>query len=274
MKARSDSAVMMDIPPIGMGTGGMGGIFIRDDSNAQQSVDSLRAGLALGFRLIDTAELYGQGLTEMIVEEAMRGFDRSNIFLITKVSREHLAYADVRRAIEGSLQRLKTTYVDLYLVHKENPDIPLSQTMKAMEEIVDEGLARYIGVSNFSDMLAAEARSHLTHTAIAANQIEFNLFDRSAEETTIPYCQKNNLRIIAQRPFAKGKAITRSTPIVDSLAKKYGKTRAQIILNWIMAKGMVPIPKAMDESHLRDNFGALGWTMEKADALLLDGIRD
>ena len=203
----------------------------------------------------------------------MRDLPRKDIFLITKVSREHLAYRDVHEAMRGSLERLQTHYVDLYLVHKENPVIPLSETMKAMEEIADRGLARFIGVSNFSDTLMKEAQSYLDHTRIAANQIEYNLTERSAEHATIPYCKEHDVTIIAQRPFSKGALFARGLPMVDSLAKKYDKTRAQIMLNWIMANGMVPIPKTMDESHLKENYAALGWNLEEADVLELNNLQ-
>lgn len=259
----------MEMPLLGMGTWGMGGKYERDPSNAKESVEILKAGLDLGIRLIDVAELYGGGLTEEIVSEAIKDYKREDIFIISKVWKDNLRYEDVLKAIQGSLKRLKTGYIDLYLVHWPNDEIPLSETMRAMEYLADEGLARYIGVSNFSVELLKEAQNRLDHAKIAANQIEYNLIERSAEKDIIPYCQKNGIKVIAYRPLARGGLAGSENKTLEALAQKYNKTPAQIALNWIIFKDIVAIPKAGSIAHLKENYGALGWSLEAEDVIAL-----
>lgn len=247
----------------------MGGKFEKDPSNIKESVEVLRAGLDLGIKLIDVAEIYGQGLTEEIVGEAIKNYERKNVFIISKVWKTNLRYGDVLKAMRGSLKRLKTDYVDLYLVHWPNDEIPLAETMRAMEHLSDEGLAHYIGVSNFSVELLKEAQSHLDRAKIAANQIEYNLIERSAEKYIIPYCQKNGIKVIAYRPLARGGLAGSQNEAIEALAKKYGKTTAQVALNWIISKEIVAIPKAGSIAHLRENYGALGWSLDAYDRIAL-----
>jgi len=259
----------VNIPLLGMGTWGMGGKYKKDPSNIDESVKILRAGLDMGIKLIDVAELYGLGLTEEIVGEAIAGYAREDIFIISKVWKTNLRYDDVLKAMQGSLERLKTDYVDFYLIHWPSEEIPLSETMRAMERLADEGLARDIGVSNFSVELLKEAQSHLKHAKIAANQIEYSLIERSAEKDVIPYCKENGIKVIAYRPLARGNIASSQNKALEALAQKYNKTPAQIALNWITSKEIVAIPKAGSIAHLRENCGALGWKMSEADYIAL-----
>ena len=254
---------------MGMGTWGMGGKYERDSSNFDESVKILRAGLDMGIKLIDVAELYGLGLTEEIVGEAIAGFARKDIFIISKVWKTNLRHDDVLKAMQGSLERLKTDYVDFYLIHWPSEDIPLAETMRAMEELADKGFARNIGVSNFSVELLKEAQSHLKRAKIAANQVEYNLIERSAEKDVIPYCKENGIKVIAYRPLARGNIASSQNKALEALAQKYNKTPAQIALNWITSKEIVAIPKAGSIAHLRENCGALGWKMNEADYIAL-----
>ena len=254
---------------MGMGTWGMGGKYEKDPSNVDESVKILRAGLNMGIKLIDVAELYGQGLTEEIVGEAIAGRAREDIFNISKVWKSNLRYDDVLKAMRGSLERLKTDYVDLYLIHWPSEEIPLDETMRAMERLAGEGLARNIGVSNFSVELLKEAQSHLKRVKIAANQIEYSLTERSAEKEIIPYCQKNGIKVVAYRPLARGSLAGSQNKALETLALKYNKTPVQVALNWIISKGIVVIPKSGSVAHLRENQGALGWSLDEADRIAL-----
>lgn len=261
----------MQLPKLGMGTWGMGGKFERDDSNVEESIGALRYGLDLGINLIDTAEIYGLGLTEEIVGEAISGYKREELFITTKVWKMNLSHASVLRAATGSLERLKTEYIDLYLIHWPNPDIPLAETMRALEELTKENIVKHVGVSNFSIELLQEAQSHLQTAPILANQIEYNLNNRGQEET-VKFCQDNDIRVIAYRPLAKGLIEKKYQSTLASLSEKYDKTPRQIMLNWLMARNIVPIPKAMNFEHIDENYGALGWRLEEADVELLKNL--
>ena len=146
------------MPTLGMGTWLMGGGDQRTPGDdGQDCVAALRQGLQMGFRHIDTAEYYADGFSEDIVGRAIDGFPREELFLVSKVWKTHLHYDDVLRAAERSLNRLGTDYFDLYLVHQVEESVPLQETMKAMSRLADEGIARWIGVSNFAtERLAAE----------------------------------------------------------------------------------------------------------------------
>lgn len=260
----------MNIPPIGMGTWGMGGKYEQDPTNVQESIEALRYGLELGFRLIDTAELYGAGLTETIVGEAIRGYRREDIFIISKVWKTNLHYHDVIGAAEGSLRRLGINYIDLYLVHWPNETMPLTETMRAMEYLGGCGLIRNLGVSNFSADQMRQAQTALRHMPLAASQFEYNLLERSAEKEIIPFCRANHIKAIAHRPLTKGVMQWSKSEIMRLLGKKYGKTSSQIALNWLICRDLVPIPKSASPAHLLENYGALGWRLEDRDLSALD----
>lgn len=265
----------MKIPEIGMGTWGMGGKYESDRSNYKESVGVLKTGLELGFRLIDTAQLYGRGLGEQIVGEAIKDFKREDIFIVSKVWQDNLGYDEVIEAARGSLKRLGIDYIDLYLIHwsLENPpikNVPLSETMRALEYLADNGLVQSIGVSDASAAQFKEAQDNLDHLKLAAGQIRYNLVSREAEKDIIPYALKNNIKIIANRPLAKGDSRVSGNEVIRQLARKYGKTPRQIALNWIIAKGHTPIPMTMNKKHLIENYGAVGWRLEDGDIELIE----
>lgn len=251
-------------PYLGMGTWGMGGTWERDPSNIDESIDILRHGLSLGLSIIDVAELYGQGLTEEIVGRAIEG-QRNRAYIISKVWKTNLRYDDVLRAAEGSLKRLQTDYIDLYLVHWPNPDISLDETMRALERLLDEKIIRAIGVSNFTVPLLEEAQKHLRHSRIAAHEFEYNTRVHAAEKDIIPYCREHEIDMIAYRPFAKGSLILSADAAISELAAKYQKTPSQILLNRILSQGIAAIPKAGSIAHLEENTGALGWKLPQED---------
>lgn len=249
-----------------MGTWGMGGTWERNHDNIDASIEALRSGLSLGLKIIDVAELYGGGLSEEIVGRAIKE-RRDDAFIVSKVSRDHLRYDDVLRAAHGSLKRLDSDHIDLYLIHKPSQEgVPLSETMRAMERLVDDKLVRAIGVGNFSPQLMEEVQSHLKHTALSANEFEYNLLAREAERDVIPYCRAHDIDLIAYRPFAKGVLARQTNALLAELAKKYAKTPNQIALNWIISQGIVAIPKSGNPAHIKENAGALGWEMSQEDS--------
>ena len=263
----------MHLPLLGMGTWGMGGKYERDENNVTESIELLSYGFDMAFRLVDVAEIYGEGLTETILGKAMKGRKREDIFVISKVWKEHLRYDEVLRAAEGSLKRLNTPYIDLYLVHWPNPEIPLKETMSAMETLIEKGFVKEIGVSNFTVPLMEEASSYLSHAKLFANEIEYNLAVRDAEREVILFCKKQGINVIAYRPLAKGSLLSGQNAILQSLSSKYKKTPAQVALNWIIGKGASAIPKAGSREHLKENIGVLGWHLSTEDVSLLDASR-
>jgi diketogulonate reductase-like aldo/keto reductase len=262
------------IPVLGLGTWGIGGFSSMHAVEDSESIEALRLGFKLDMRFIDTAEMYARGHSEEVVAKAVQD-QRANVFIATKVSPEHLSREAVLRACESSLWRLRTDYIDLYQVHWPNPRIPISETMKAMEQLVSEGKVRNIGVSNFSRHQTQEAQTVLSRASLASNQVEYSLLERSIEDELLPYCERERITIIAYSPIAKGE-IARGKGgerwrVLDHVASENEKTRIQAALNWLISKSpVVAIPKAGSQKHVVENAGSVGWALSAENVHALD----
>lgn len=255
------------MPVYGFGTWMMGGGFNRDpDNDDEADIKAIKTAIEEGITHIDTAESYAEGYAEKLVAEAIKGYDRSKLFLVSKVKPENLKYDDLIRSAKASLERLQTNYLDLYLIHRPNPAIPLKETMRAMDTLVEEGLIKYIGISNFSVATTEEAQSY-TKYKIVANQVHYNLKFREPEQSgLLDYCQKKDIMLIAWRPVQKGLLVGKGIQILDEMARKYAKTPAQIAINWLISQpNVVTLSKTTSIAHLKENLGAVGWEMEEED---------
>jgi diketogulonate reductase-like aldo/keto reductase len=208
---------------------------------------------------IDTAEIYGGGHAEELVGEVVKEFVRDEVFIASKVWHTNLRYDDVLKACERSLRRLQTSYIDLYYIHWPNPSIPLSETMRALERLHDEGKIRYIGVSNFTASLVEEARSYLSHADIVADQVEYSLYERSIEKDLMPYCLRESIMIVAYSPLGHGRLVrelhdgrSKRAKILMEVAERYSKTPIQVALNWVIwHEHIITIPKSIRREHPR-----------------------
>lgn len=254
------------IPVLGQGTWRMGGVDTPDTANDDADIAAIRRGIATGLCHIDTAEMYAGGHAEELVGIAMKGqgIRRADYFLTDKVWKTHLRYDDVLRAAEASLKRLGTDYIDLYLIHQVNPDVPEEETIRAMNRLKREGVIRHIGVSNFSEERLKRAQA-ASDAPIVANQLHYNLRIREIEQCgLLDYCRSQGIMVIAWRPL---RGLDLTLPLIVALAEKYGKTPSQIALNWLLCQeNVVTITKAANPLHLAENMGALGWALEKEDA--------
>lgn len=254
------------IPVLGQGTWRLGGVDTPDSANDHADIAAIRRGIAAGLRHIDTAEMYAGGHAEELVAVAMKGEGgrRADYFLTDKVWKTHLRYDDVLRAAEASLKRLETDYIDLYLIHQVNPEIPEAETIRAMNRLKREGVIRHIGVSNFSKERLKRAQA-ASDAPIVANQLHYNLRIREIEQCgLLDYCRSQDIMVIAWRPL---RGLDLALPLIVTLAEKYGKTPSQIALNWLLCQeNVVTITKAANPLHLAENMGALGWVLEKEDA--------
>ncbi len=252
------------VPAIGVGTWEMGGDFDRDTTGNNEAIRALRRAIELGMYLIDTAEMYGAGHAEELVGEAIKPFPREQVFIVSKVLPENLHYADVIKAAENSLRKLQTDWIDLYLIHFPNPQIPLGETLEAMAKLVERNLVRLIGVSNFDVSQMEEARSYLSKGKIVTNQVDYSLLVRSIERDVLPYCEQQQMTVMAYRPLARGE-LPRNK-FLQEVGKKYGKTAAQVALNWLIAKEeVIAIPKAVNLDHVAENASAMGWRLSQDD---------
>lgn len=262
------------VSSVGLGTWKMGGEMSPDRSHDEESITALKHGLRLGMTHIDTAEMYSSGHAEELVSEAIKGFDREKVFITSKVWQTNLRYNDIIKSAKGSLKRLKIDQMDLYLIHWPNPSIQLKETMRGMEYLLEQGLTKFIGVSNFSIKLMKEAQSYLSdRNRIVANQVEFSLMNKEPEKDLLPFCQKEKIMLVAYSPLGRGLLIKNRINLLDEISKKYKKTPAQTALNWLISKErVVAIPKAAKISHIDENAGAVGWNLSKEDVEKLDKI--
>ncbi|MFH1779555.1 MAG: aldo/keto reductase [Candidatus Micrarchaeota archaeon] len=274
---KTKKAGSFEIPTLGLGAWGIGGFHSPNPSLEKEGIQIVHNALDLGYQHIDTAEYYATGFSEEIIGKAISGFDRKKVFITTKVQPIHLHYAEVVNACKNSLKRLNTDYVDLYLVHAPNPDVPIEETMKAMNFLVSEGLARFIGVSNFSVNELREAQA-CSENKIVANQIEYNLMIRNKGKHTInmeseilPFCQEKEIIFMSWRPLGKGELIKQNSTLLNELVEKYGKTSSQIAINWlILKKNVVTMPKATSVKHLQENIETLNFELRETDVKRLN----
>ena len=256
----------VEIPALGLGTFGMGEGRAAGTSDDEGDIEAIRLAIELGMIHIDTAERYAAGHSEEVVADAIEPFDRGDLFVTTKVWHNHLRREDLISSMKASLKRLRQDYVDLYLVHWPNPEVPLKETMKALEHCAEEGYTRLIGVSNFSTELIVEAQSHLEEHTLVANQVNYSLMEQGSRSELLPYCQENDIILVAYTPLAKGKLAKPGNQVLDKLSEKYGKTQAQVSLNWLISQeNVITIPKASNFDHLRDNLGSVGWNLDEED---------
>ncbi len=244
------------IPALGLGTWKLNGNEC--ETVVEQAID-------LGYRHIDTAAFYEN---EEEVGRAIKGYEREKLFVTTKVWKDKLRYNDFKKSTETSLRKLETEYVDLLLVHWPNPEVPIEETTRAMNELVEEGKTRHIGVSNFSRSQLEEAKNLSDHP-IVNNQVKYHL--GMDLDPLLNYCRENNVLLTAYSPLGRGKVLEREE--VKELARKYEKSPGQIALKWLIEQeNVVAIPKAGSVSHLRENIQLFDWDLDEDDRETLNRL--
>ncbi|MBC8123772.1 MAG: aldo/keto reductase [Gemmatimonadaceae bacterium] len=251
------------VPVLGQGTWGMG----EDARRKQAEVASLRLGLDLGMRLIDTAEMYGEGGAEEVVGEVMAG-RREEVFLVSKVYPHNATRRGAIAACERSLKRLGTDRLDLYLLHWRG-NVPLAETLAAFDSLVSTGKIRHWGVSNFDPEDLQALRVLEGGQAVAANQVLYNLSRRGPEWDLLPRCREHEVMVIAYSPIEQGRIL--NEPTLKAVAMRQEATPAQVALAWLLEQeGVVSIPKATQLEHVRENRAAADLQLTAADRVELD----
>lgn len=251
------------VPVLGQGTWKMG----EDRRRRADEVAALRLGLDLGITLVDTAEMYAGGGAEEVVAEAIAG-RRDEIFLVSKVLPTNASRAGVQRACENSLKRLATDRIDLYLLHWPG-SVPLSETIEAFEALKAAGKIRHWGVSNFDTDEMEELVGLSSGANVQTNQILYNLTRRGPEFDLAPWSQRRGIPLMAYSPVEQG-ALARNARL-DAVAARHNATAAQIALAWVTAqKGVIAIPKASRQDHVRQNAAALDIALTPEDFADLD----
>lgn len=261
------------IPRLGLGTWGMGGGMSPNYSQDGKALHAIQVALDIGYTHIDTAEMYAGGHTEELVGQAIKGWQREQLFITTKVKPANLRYQDVLNAFAGSLKRLKCDYVDLYLIHWPNASIPLEDTFRCLNWLVQRGQVRHLGVSNFN-LNQLKHAVELSEASLATNQVPYSVFERRyVHNGVLEYCQENGIIVTAYTPVEKGR-VTRDSEI-RQIAAKHGATPVQIALNWLIRQSkVIAIPMSMNEKHLEENLGALDIELAEEDVQRLNRLSD
>jgi diketogulonate reductase-like aldo/keto reductase len=257
----------VEVPVIGQGTWHMG-----DSRRARDAeVAALRSGLELGMTHIDTAEIYGHGGAEEMIAEALHGRNRAEIFLVSKVAPHNATYKGTIDAAEQSLRRLRTDYLDLYLLHWPGRH-PIGDTMGAMEDLVAAGKIRFLGVSNFGVADLRRAMRTLSRQRIAANQVLYNLGDRDIERDLLPFCAAEGIAVVGYTPFGNWpRAGSAKLRVLQEIGARHGKTPHQVALRFLSrSPGLFAIPKAADPVHVRENAGAGEFELSAAEIDAID----
>ena len=251
------------LPVFGVGTWRMG----EHDDHFDAEVAVLREALEQGVRLIDTAEMYGEGGAEEVIGEAIRG-RRDGLYLVSKFYPYNASRRGVVEACERSLRRMDCDFIDLYLLHWPG-SIPLQETFDALLSLQESGKIRDFGVSNF-DLGNLEAIPTELQARLGCNQVFYNLVHREAEWAVSGWCRQRNVPLMAYSPLDQGGALLRS-PVLEEIADKHQATPAQIALAWLLHQpGTVVIPKTSNSRRVAENLGAVDVVLDAADLEALD----
>jgi diketogulonate reductase-like aldo/keto reductase len=251
------------VPVLGQGTWHLG----ESPARAADEVAALRRGLDLGMTLIDTAEMYGDGAAEVLVGRAIAG-RRDAVFLVDKVMPHHASREGTVAACEASLRRLGTESLDLYLLHWPGR-IPLTQTLAGFADLQRSGLIRHWGVSNFDVAQMTNLVTLPGGSAVAADQVLYNLTRRGIEYDLLPWLREHGLPVMAYSPIEQGRLLAH--PAVLDVAARHDATTAQVALAWVLDhEGVIAIPRSGNPEHVEENRRALGVRLTAADLADLD----
>jgi len=258
----------LTVPAIGQGTWYMG----ENASQRRNEVDALRAGIDLGLTLIDTAEMYADGAAEEVVGEAIKG-QREKVYLVSKVYPWNAGGQKGIAACDASLRRLGTDHIDLYLLHWRG-NFGLDETVELMEILQQQGKIGRWGVSNLDYDDMQELWSVTGGTACATDQVLYHLASRGIEYDLLPWCQQQNMPVMAYCPLAQAGRLRSGLmnhPVVNDIARHHQASAAQILLAWVIShKGVMAIPKAATLEHVTENAGAWGIALSAEELLKLD----
>jgi diketogulonate reductase-like aldo/keto reductase len=246
----------VDVPLIGQGTWLIDNDNVRD-SYGSRVIKTLQAGLDLGMTHIDTAEMYGNGKAEELVGQAIDGRRREDIFLASKVLPSNASYEGTIKSCKNSLKRLKTYYLDLYMIHWPSSNHPIAETMKAMEKLVKDNLIKFIGVSNFDIKEIQQAELALQNERIACNQLLYHLGYRTIEKKIVPYCQSKKIAVVGYSPFGHGDFPSPNSTkgkVLAKIANTHGRIPQQVALNFLsLYSNIFTIPKTSHPEKVIEN---------------------
>lgn len=253
------------VPALGMGTWRMG----EEPAKRAQEIATLQGGLDLGCSLIDTAEMYGEGLAEELVGQALQG-RRDAACVVSKVYPHNASATGVAAACERSLRRLKTDRIDLYLLHWRG-SVPLAQTLAGLKALQQAGKIRHYGVSNLDLADMQELWALPGGPDVQTNQLLYNLSRRGIEWDLLPWMRERRLPVMAYSPIEQARLLRHRG--LATFGQRHGMTAGQAALAWLLAQGdVIAIPKTSDPQRLRDNLAAAAFELDAAQLAELDAL--
>lgn len=246
------------IPAIGYGTWQM--------SNPE-AADAVEHALSVGYRLIDTAAIYGneKGVGEGVERSTV---EREDMFVTTKLWNDNHGYESALQAFDDSLERLNLEYVDLYLIHWPATD-QRRESWKALTELYESGRAKNVGVSNYTVRHLEEMQDY-SDVVPAVNQVEFHPFLYKEQSELLDYCAAHNIVVEAYSPLARANRLEHDT--LEAIGEQYGKTPAQVMLRWCMQQYTVPIPKSADPDRMKENFEVTDFELSPKDMQAINNL--
>lgn len=253
------------VASLGQGTWRIGD----DPARRQEEIDCLRRGIDLGLTLIDTAEMYGEGLSEALVGEAIEG-RRDEVFIVSKVYPHNASRRSMPVSCDNSLKRLRIEAIDMYLLHWQG-NVPLEETVEAFEALRRAGKIRHWGVSNLDSALMRELHDMPSGAAVQTDQVLYNLGRRGIEWDLLPWLRERRIPVMAYSPLEEGRLV-RQRVLVD-FAKGHGMTPPQVAIAWLLAQeGVIAIPKTGSRKRLEENALALAQPLTTAQLRELDAL--
>lgn len=243
------------------------GLGVYKAAPGKETIEAVSYALEIGYRLIDTAAVYGNE-KEVGIAVKQSGIPREEIFITTKLWNDDHGYDSALKAFDESLKRLQLDYVDLYLIHWPVPNLR-KESWRALEKIYSEGRCKAIGVSNYMVRHLEEMKEY-ANVIPAVNQVEFSPFLYQKE--LLEYCRSNKIEVEAYSPLARMKK--KNNPVVNSIAKKYNKTHAQILIRWCLDHKVIVIPKSANKKRIKENADVFDFKLSAEDMKVLNELNE
>ncbi|MDW8084661.1 MAG: aldo/keto reductase [Ignisphaera sp.] len=240
--------------------------------NYKNAEEALINAIEIGVNVLETAAFYADGLAEELIGRVVARVGRERLFIVTKLLPYSLANEDSAiKAVQASLRRLRTNYVDLLLVYGIHEILPIQHQIRILEMLAEMGYTRYIGVGSYRVKDLKEAIESVRKYSIVVNQVVYNVFNKRIERDMLPFSIKNNILVQACRPLDGGSVVRH--PLLIKIANNYKKTPAQIALNFLISRpNVAAIVKSEQKNHVLEIGGAMGWRLNISDIELLESL--